>query len=101
MEQETPNESVRPLFLILDFASTKIVAYIALRFAYFLACAPIFFELFKLGFLKIDFALDLLGRFLFVLDECSVFLAEGLALSSALDVQLVLFIKNRLFVSVW
>ena len=37
MEQETPNESVRYLLLILAFVVTKLVACIVLRFIYFLA----------------------------------------------------------------
>ena len=50
MEQEMPNESVRPPFLLLDFAATKLVACIVLRFILFLACAPLFFNFLKLVF---------------------------------------------------
>ena len=32
MEHEMLNESVRPLFLLLDFAATKLVAHIVLSF---------------------------------------------------------------------
>ena len=103
MEQEKPDGSVRPLLLLLDFLSTKLVSHIVLRFICFLACAPIFFEFLTLGFQRWDLALDLLSRFIFGLYGCSpaqFFLVEGLALTSTLDIEFLPLVKDRLLLSV-
>ena len=50
MEHETSNESVGPIFLLLVFVATKLVARIVLMVIFLPACAPLFFELLTLGF---------------------------------------------------
>ena len=50
MEQETPNESVRHLLMIIEFTVTKMFSQIVLMLIYLLACAPLFFVFLALGF---------------------------------------------------
>ena len=103
MEQVTPNEPVWPILILLYFASTKLVAQIVLRFICFLACAPIFFELLTLGFQRWDLALDLLSRFIFVIDggnSAMFILVKGIVLPSAIDVEALPIVKYGLLLSV-
>ena len=88
----------------LDFESTKRVAYIFLRFTCFLAYAPLFPDFLTLGFQRWDLALDLLSRFIFVIDggNSDMFiLVKGIVLPSAIDVEALPIVKDRLHLSVW
>ena len=100
MEEETPNDSVRTLLLLLAFAATKMVACIVLMFFGFFNCAHLFFKFLLLGFQIWDLALDLLSRFLFGLDGCSpvlFFLVKGLALPTSPDVESLSLLKDIFF----
>ena len=50
MQQETTNESVRTLLLLLTFAAIKLVARIVLLFILFITCDHILFKFLTLGF---------------------------------------------------
>ena len=54
MEQETHNESVRPLLLLLAFDATKLVSQIVLRFICLPACAPLLFKLLTLPIINTE-----------------------------------------------
>ena len=65
MEQEKPNDSVRPLLMLLEFEATKLVARIILKFIGLPACVPLFLKFLTLGFKICNIALDILSCFLF------------------------------------
>ena len=103
MEQDMPNKSVRPLFMLFSFVATKLVVHIVLRFIFFLTCAPFFLDFLTLVFQIWYLALDLLSRFLLELDGFSpalFFLVLGLALTSTLDVESLHLVKDRLILFV-
>ena len=102
MEQETINDSVWPLLLLLFFAATKLVARIFLRFICFLTCAPIFFEFLTFGFQGWDLSLDLLIWFLLRLNGGSsdlFLLVKEFSFPSDLDVEALPLVEDTLLLS--
>ena len=102
MKQETPNESVRPIFLLFALAATKLVSHIFLRFTWLLVCALFFFKLLTLGFkygilrwiFWVDLFLDLMNAALI-----SFFLLKDLQLPQTLMLSCYLLSKIDCFSS--
>ena len=104
MEQETPNDSVWPILLIIDFVATKLVARIFLRFIWFLSCDPLFFEFLALVLQRWYLTLDIMSWFLLGIDggRSDLFLiVKAFSFPSALNVELLPLVKYGLLLLVW